>query len=162
VASLVGWVPEGDGVLLSSTVLDNVIVRIGGMAMTEERGLDALDLVGLTRRANEPIVHLNHAERRRVALARCLARRVPILVIDNELDSVLWPLFPMLCGYQPWIESVIVTQSALTSFTHRAATCVAVVHEGAVIAQGVLDDLVRSGDSRVRDIIGSLEHQEGM
>lgn len=161
VASLVGWVPEGDGVLLSSTVLDNVILRIGGRAMKKEQGLDALDLVGLARRANEPVVHLNRAERRRVALARCLARRAPFLVIDNELDAVLWPLFPTLCSYQPWIESVLVTQSALTSFTRQAATSVAVLHEGTVIGQGALEDLVQSADPLIHGIIGSLDQQEG-
>lgn len=158
VACVIGWVPEGDGVLLSSSVLDNVTVRTGERAITRAQGIDALDLVGLAGRSREPVVHLNRAERRRVALARCLARRAPFLVIDTELDPILWPLFPMLCSYLPWIEAVLVSQSAVTSFSRQAST-VAVVHGGSVIAQAPLAELDGTPDPAVRQVIGSLQRE---
>lgn len=53
--------------------------------------------VGLADRATEPVVNLGSGGRRRVALARAVARRRPLLIIDGELDRSLWPLFPSLC-----------------------------------------------------------------
>ncbi|MGH9001852.1 MAG: ABC transporter ATP-binding protein, partial [Acidimicrobiia bacterium] len=93
-AALVGWVPEGDGVFLSDTVWDNVARPPSAPPNDPTLSRDALDLVGLAVRAQEPVANLPRQGRRRVALARALASRRPLLIVDGELDPAIWALFP--------------------------------------------------------------------
>jgi ABC-type multidrug transport system ATPase subunit len=152
VAALAGWVPEGDGVFLSDSVWDNV-ARPPGVAPNDAAlARDALDLVGLADRAREPVANLPRPGRRRVALARALASRRPLLVVDGALDPTLWALLPALLEQAPGVESVLL---ATASAGERAwqADSVALVAGERIVAQGPLAELMDSADPEVRSVL---------
>ncbi|MGH9062020.1 MAG: ATP-binding cassette domain-containing protein [Acidimicrobiales bacterium] len=152
VAQTVGWVPEGDGVFLSDTVWNNVAAPLHVRPTSPERSADALDLVGLSDRAGEPVSNLNLGARRRVALARAVARRLPLLIVDGELDPTLWSFWPALREHMPWIRASLVA-TATANDTAWHADRVALIDDGCVVAQGTLASLVDSRDARVKSVL---------
>jgi ABC-type multidrug transport system ATPase subunit len=154
-AQEIGWVSERAPVMLSETVIDNVLLPVG-KTVTPARAYDALDLVGLAHRANDGAASLNPAEQRRVAFARALAREAALVVIDGPLDAVIWPVVPLICKQYPAVKGLLVTQSCIDEVTAKA-TSVAVLHEGAIIAHGPLEVLRCSPKERVRKLIAMMD-----
>ena len=152
VAALVGWVPEGDGVFLSDTVWGNVAHPPSAPPNDTGLARDALDLVGLAARAREPVANLPRQGRRRVALARALASRRPLLVVDGELDPVLWALFPGVIEQAAGVEAALLA-TATAGERAWAAHSVALVAGGRLVAQGPLAELFDSTDSAVHSVL---------
>lgn len=151
-AALVGWVPEGDGVFLSDSVWDNV-ARPPGVAPNDAAlARDALDLVGLADRTREPVANLTPPGRRRVALARALASRRPLLVVDGELDPALWALLPGVLEQAPGVEAVLLATATAGERAWGADT-VALVSDERLVAQAPLAELVDSTDPAVRAVL---------
>jgi ABC-type multidrug transport system ATPase subunit len=151
-AALVGWVPEGDGVFLSDTVWDNVARPPSVPPNDPALARDALDLVGLASRAAEPVSNLPRQGRRRVALARALASRRPLLVVDGELDPALWSLFPGVLEQAPGVEAALLA-TARAGERAWAADSVVLVADGRLIAQAPLADLIDSTNPDVRAVL---------
>jgi len=151
-AALVGWVPEGDGVFLSDSIWDNVARPPGAAPNDPGLARDALDLVGLAERVREPVANLPRRGRRRVALARALASRRPLLVVDGELDPTLWALLPGVLEQAPGVESVLLTTATAGDRAWEADT-VALVSGERLVAQAPLADLVDSTDPEVRAVL---------
>jgi len=152
VAALAGYVPDGDGVFLSDTVGDNVARPPGVPPREPAAARDALDLVGLAERAREPVANLPRRGRRRVALARALASRRPLLVVDGELDPTLWALLPGVLEQAPGVESVLLAMATAGDRAWKADT-VALVAGERLVAQAPLADLVDSTDPEVRAVL---------
>jgi ABC-type multidrug transport system ATPase subunit len=154
VAALTGWVPEGDGVFLSDTVWDNVARPAGATATVADpvAARDALDLVGLGGGVHRPVSVLSAWERRRVALARALACRRPLLLIDGELDPTVWAVLPALLAQAPWVKATVLA-TATASERAWASDSVALVADGRIVAQGPLAALVDSRDPDVRGVL---------
>jgi ABC-type multidrug transport system ATPase subunit len=151
-AALVGWVPEGDGVFLSDSIWDNVAHPPGATPNDPGLARDALDLVGLAERAREPVANLTRRGRRRVALARALASRRPLLVVDGELDPTLWALLPGVLEQAPGVESVLLATATAGDRAWGADT-VALVSDERLVAQAPLAELVDSTDPEVRSVL---------
>ena len=151
-AALVGWVPEGDGVFLSDSVWDNVAHPPGVAPHDAALARDTLDLVGLADRAREPVANLTRRGRRRVALARALASRRPLLVVDGELDPPLWALLPGVLDQAPGVESVLLA-TATAGERAWGADSVALVSDERLVAQAPLAELVDSTDPAVRSVL---------
>jgi len=151
-AALVGWVPEGDGVFLSDSIWDNVAHPPGAAPNDPGLARDALDLVGLAERVREPVANLPRRGRRRVALARALASRRPLLVVDGELDPTLWALLPGVVEQAPGVESVLLATATAGARAWEADT-VALVSGERLVAQAPLADLVDSTDPEVRAVL---------
>jgi ABC-type multidrug transport system ATPase subunit len=152
VAALVGWVPEGDGVFLSDSIWDNVAHPPGVEPRPTELARDALDLVGLADRIREPVANLTRQGRRRVALARALASRRPLLVVDGELDPALWALLPGVLEQAPGVEAALLA-TATAGERAWAADTVALVADDRLVAQAPLAELVDSTDPEVRAVL---------
>jgi ABC-type multidrug transport system ATPase subunit len=151
-AALVGWVPEGDGVFLSDSIWDNVAHPPGAKPNDPGLARDALDLVGLAERAREPVANLPRRGRRRVALARAIASRRPLLVVDGELDPALWALLPGVLKQAPGVESVLLATATAGDRAWKADT-VALVSDDRLVAQASLAELVDSTDPEVRAVL---------
>jgi ABC-type multidrug transport system ATPase subunit len=151
-AVLVGWVPEGDGVFLSDSIWDNVAHPPGAIPNDPALSRDALDLVGLAERAREPVANLPRRGRRRVALARALASRRPLLVGDGELDPTLWALLPGVLEQAPGVESVLLATATAGDRAWEADTVALVLGER-LVAQAPLAELVDSTDPEVRSVL---------
>ena len=151
-AALVGWVPEGDGVFLSDSIWDNVAHPPGVTPNDPNLARDALDLVGLAERAREPVANLHRRGRRRVALARAIASRRPLLVVDGELDPTLWALLPGVLEQAPGVESVLLATATAGDRAWKADS-VALVSDERLVAQASLAELVDSTDPEVRAVL---------
>jgi ABC-type multidrug transport system ATPase subunit len=151
-AALVGWVPEGDGVFLSDSVWDNVARPPGVAPHDPVLARDALDLVGLAGRAREPVANLPRQGRRRVALARALASRRPLLFIDGELDPTVWALFPGVLEQGRGVEAALLATATAGERAWGADT-VALVSGERLVAQAPLAELVGSTDPEVRSVL---------
>ncbi|GAA4115865.1 ATP-binding cassette domain-containing protein [Nocardioides fonticola] len=144
------YVPQSDGVFLDASVLENVTqpsVHVPSVPESEAR--DYLDLVGLSSRITFPVAGLSIADRRRVALARALSRRRPLLVIDGILDPTIGALLPDLLETIPHVRSLLFTSCVIDSAVGRADR-VALVDGCHVLAQDTLIALRASMDPDVR------------
>lgn len=155
IAASIGWIPQGDGVFLSESVLSNVMTPRLGRGCSADAARDALDMVGLSGREPDPVQHLGLGARRRVALARALAHRAPLIVIDGALDATLWALFLALRSILDWVRGWLVADCVVGETAWRAES-VALVGNRRVIAQGPLADLIDSTDPDVRSVIAAL------
>ena len=152
VRAMIGWVPESDGVFLDHTVLTNVAAPPHAERTREDVALDALDLVALAARAADPVARLSRTERRRVALARAIASRRPVLVVDGDLDPTLAPLLPLVLEQAPHLRAVL-TAGCLADDWAWAADSVALVAEGRVVAQASLAELACRQDADVKGVL---------
>lgn len=139
------------------TVDDNVIV--GSMFGSERRtaehqarsqASEALEFVGLLDRADEPVEHLNLHQQRLVELARALAGKPRLLLLDEVMaglnDSELSHSVDMVRRARDefgltviWVEHVM---KAVMSLAER----VLVLNFGRLIADGVPQDVMRQPD----------------
>jgi ABC-type ATPase involved in cell division len=87
----IGYLPPGGGLLPTRTVLENVALAPWAAGAARDEGVRrarvALDLVGIDaeRSAQTPCSHLPGGERQCVALARALANRPALLLLDDLL-----------------------------------------------------------------------------
>jgi ABC-type multidrug transport system ATPase subunit len=151
-ARTVGWVPQGDGVFLSETVWQNVHAPKYVEPCPEHEAADALDWVGLADRADDPVSWLDLSARRRVALARAVARQRPLLIIDGEMDRSLWPMFPALCKQFDWLRGVVVATATADDLAW-GADAVAPVGGGRILTQAPLAELVDSRDPEIKAVL---------
>ncbi len=91
----IGFVFQSFGLLPLLSAFENVELplRISGVGPgeREQRTRDALDMVGLWRRARHRPYELSGGEQQRVAIARAIVTRPPLVLADEptgELDSV--------------------------------------------------------------------------
>ncbi|HET9770145.1 MAG TPA: hypothetical protein VFS16_04595, partial [Acidimicrobiia bacterium] len=91
-------------------------------------------------------------ERRRVALARARASRRPLLVIDGELDPVLWALLPGVLEQAPGVESALLA-TAIAGERAWVADTVVLMSGERLVAQAPLAELVDSTDPEIRAVL---------
>jgi branched-chain amino acid transport system ATP-binding protein len=127
------------------SVLDNVIVgalhREGTVGGARRRASDVLERLGLGSKAARPAAQLTLADRRRLELARALATRPSLLLLDE-----------VMAGLRPTeIDELVVVLQAirreegiailLTEHVMRAVMALAehivVLHHGEIVARGV-------------------------
>ncbi|MCW2778361.1 MAG: transporter related protein [Frankiales bacterium] len=152
VRKAVGWVPEGDGAVLDLTVWDNVACPPHLPPVPHADAADALDLLGLTALSRHRAWSLSRNDRRRVALARVVARRNPLLVVDGDLDATLMPLLLPLLEQAPGLQGVLLTSSRAGDLAWRAGS-VGLMLEGRVLEQAPWAELVTAQRSPVRDAV---------
>jgi ABC-type cobalamin/Fe3+-siderophores transport system ATPase subunit len=151
-SEIVGWVPQQGGIFSDLSVLDNVARAPHTMAIDDRVAMDALDLLALSARARDPVRVLSAGELRRVALARAIARRAPLLVIDGDLDATLAPLLPSILDLLPHVRGVL-TAGCTANHWAWMADSVVLVEAGRAVAQAPLSELASSRDPAVRSVV---------
>ena len=137
---------QGLGVLPGLTVLENVLVAVLDRADRDERAAAALDAAGLAHRAAQPVTALPYPEQKRVALARALATRPRLLLLDEPAGG-LAPAEVADLGRA--VRSVAAGGCAVLLVEHHVdfvmGVCdrVVVLDFGRVIASGLPDDVRR-------------------
>lgn len=126
----IGFVFQSFGLLPLLSAFENVELplRISGTSLRdrEERTKEALEMVGLTRRARHRPYELSGGEQQRVAIARAMVTRPPLILADEptgELDSAnATAIFGLFAGMvqDQGISVVAATHdSALLAMAHE-------------------------------------------
>jgi branched-chain amino acid transport system ATP-binding protein len=134
------------------TVRIGALNRIPDMAGATVKALEALELMGLAGKRDEPGRSLTVMERKRLEMARALATQPSLLLLDevaaglrpNEIQDMIALVRSIAAGG----VSVLIIEHVLEAVMRLSARIV-VLNHGEVIAQGRPDELVN--DARVID-----------
>jgi len=150
------------------TVARNVgyALRLRRAAGADARVDELLALVGLEGYADRLPATLSGGERQRVALARCLAVRPRLLLLDEPLSALDAGLRQRLATdlrrilTQEGITALMVTHDHEEAFT--VADRLAVMRAGEIVQQGAIDEVWRSpADSQTALFLGYARVLEG-
>jgi branched-chain amino acid transport system ATP-binding protein len=133
------------------SVLDNVLVgallRERHVAAARRLAREVLDRLGLAPRADLPAAHLTLADRRRLELARALATRPSVLLLDEVMAGLRPTEIDEMVGILQAIRRENGTTLLLTEHVMRAVMALAeqivVLHHGQVVARGAPAAVVR-------------------
>lgn len=126
------------------SVLDNVVVgallREGHVAAARRRAHEVLERLGLAPRADLPAAHLTLADRRRLEIARALAGRPSLLLLDEVMAGLRPTEIDEMVAILQAIRREEGTTLLLTEHVMRAVMALAeemvVLHHGQVVARG--------------------------
>lgn len=149
VRRVIGWVPDNAAALLDLSVWDNVANIPHLPAVPRADAQDALEIVGLEVMARRPAHTLTRTERRRVCLARAIAARCPLIVIDGDLDATINSLLFPLLDQAPATQSVLLLSGVAGDHAWNAHS-VALMAQGRLVAQGPWAELLSSYQADVR------------
>jgi branched-chain amino acid transport system ATP-binding protein len=133
------------------SVLDNVVVgalqRAAHIAEARRRAAAILDTLGLEPKSGHPASALTLPERKRLEVARALATRPKLLL----LDEVMAGLTPVECAEMIRIFEAFNRRDGITilliehvmSAVMALAQKILVLHHGEIIAQGSPEEIVR-------------------
>lgn len=157
-----------DATLFSSSVRENVL--LGNPTATEEDLKQALEIAqaqfaydlpeGLDTRIGEEGLSLSGGQRQRLALARAVAAKPRILVLDDPLSALDVDTEAMV---EDALRHVLVTTTALI-VAHRPSTVmladkVALMQDGKITAFGTHSELLKTS-KHYRFVISSLDAEE--
>ena len=165
----IGIVPQ-EPVLFSSSALENIRygkpgasdadVRTAAQAAFADEFISALPQ-GYDTFLGERGVRLSGGQRQRIAIARAMLKNPPLLLLDEATSALDAESERMV---QAALESAMRGRTTLV-IAHRLATVIkadriVVLREGAVVADGAPEDLVRSvTDEGVRDLLDAPRRQ---
>lgn len=156
-----------DATLFSASVRENVL--LGNPDATEEDLAQALEIAqakfaydlpdGLETKIGEEGMSLSGGQRQRLALARAVAAKPEILVLDDPLSALDVDTEKMV---EDALRTVLTTTSALI-VAHRPSTVqladkVALLEDGRITAFGTHSELLASSD-HYRHVISSLDEE---
>ncbi len=156
VAQLIGYMPQLSALYAELSALENVdfFARVYGLNNRHQRAQmveQALRLVDLWQRRNDPTLKLSGGMKQRVSLACAIVHQPPLLVLDEptvgldpELRVTFWDHFRSLTG-----EGVTLIISSHTMDDAAHCDRLAFLRSGRVIAEGSPQEL--------REATGNLE-----
>jgi ABC-2 type transport system ATP-binding protein len=148
--SRVGALVEGPGFLphLSGHANLQLYWKSTGRPAAEARFTDALDIAGLGDAVYRKVKTYSHGMKQRLAIAQAMLGLPELLVLDEPTDGLDPPqiaeMRKVLRRYATDGRAVLVS-SHLLAEVEQTCTEVVVMHKGAIVASGPVDDIV--GDS---------------
>lgn len=146
--------------VLGNITLAPIKVRRYSHSKAKQLALEALDQVGLRKKASEYPSHLSGGQKQRVAIARALAMQPKVLLFDEPtsaldpemVDEVLAVIKRLA---QTGITMVVVTHEM--SFARDAASRIVFLDGGVIIEDGTPDAVINhSTHTRVQNFFAAL------
>jgi branched-chain amino acid transport system ATP-binding protein len=139
------------------SVLDNVLVgawlRSRSRAEAQHIAGEALERVGFAHRAETPASDLTAADRKRLDLARCLATRPKVLLVDEVVaglsEAEMQEILATLRGLRAEGVAIVMVEHLLRA-VFSVADHVLVLGSGKLVAEGKPEEIVR--DQRAIDL----------
>jgi branched-chain amino acid transport system ATP-binding protein len=139
------------------SVLDNVLV--GAWLRSRTRGearataIEALERVGFGHRADTPAQDLTAADRKRLDMARCLATKPKVLLVDEVIaglsEEEMQEILEILRGLRAEGVAIIMVEHLLRAVL-SVADHVVVLGSGKLVTEGTPGEIVR--DQRAIDL----------
>lgn len=148
VARRIGYMPQLNALYLELSAKENVefFARMYGLSNGEQRWratADAIGLVGLSDRADDPILRLSGGMRQRVSLACALVHKPDLLLLDEptvgldpELRATFWEHFRALAEGG---QTILISSHTMDDAAH--CDRLAFLRDGHVIADGSPEEL---------------------
>jgi ABC-type branched-subunit amino acid transport system ATPase component len=145
----------------SMTVLENVVVGamfgaghgVVGERQARQRAAEALAFVGLEQRANQPVTSLNLHQQRFLELAKALAGRPQLLLLDEVMaglnETELAASIEIVRNVRDELGTTIVWVEHVMSAVIKLAERAVVLNFGKVLAEGAPEVVMR--DQQVVD-----------
>ena len=133
----VGFVFQFYNLIPSLTALENVEI-VTEIAERPMRASEALELVGLTERADHFPAQLSGGEQQRVAIARAVAKRPDVLLCDEPTGALDYATGKLVL-------------KVLQDVNRELGTTTAVITHNAAIA-GMADRVIRMGSGTIIDV----------
>jgi ABC-2 type transport system ATP-binding protein len=152
VLSRVGALVEGPGFLPHLSGLDNLKLywRSTGRPAQDARLDEALEIAGLGDAIHRKVRKYSHGMKQRLAIAQAMLGLPELLVLDEPTDGLDPPQIAemrrVLRAYATDGRAVLVS-SHLLAEVEQTCTHVVVMHQGLVVADGPVEDVV--GDSPI-------------
>jgi branched-chain amino acid transport system ATP-binding protein len=135
------------------TARENVLVGLfyGGERLWSRRAAQSeadriLDFVGMTRHADRPVSSLNLMERKIVELARALATRPKLLMLDEILAGLnpldLDPAITIICRIRDELGVTVVWIEHIMQVLMKTCEHLVVLHHGEKLAEGAPQEVV--------------------
>ncbi|MFI0410789.1 ATP-binding cassette domain-containing protein [Actinomadura sp. 3N508] len=146
---VLGYLFQSYALIENATVTDNLDIVSASRRDRRSRHRDALERVGLAGREKEKIHHLSGGEQQRVALARLLVKRPPLILADEPTGALDYP-------------NAVVVIDTLRQLSHTGSAVIIATHSGYIKGRcdtvfepgglsgfdGLEDDLVERPDQR--------------
>jgi ABC-2 type transport system ATP-binding protein len=157
VLSRVGSFVEGPGFLPHVSGLDNLRLYWGatGRPRAEAHVEEALEIAGLGEDVARRVRTYSHGMRQRLAIAQAMLGLPDLLVLDEPTNGLDPPqireMREVLARYAATGRTVVIS-SHLLAEVEQTCTHVVVMHQGRLVAQGPVAELVGSATSLVVDV----------
>jgi len=133
------------------TVLDNVVVgalaRTAGVAEARRHAMQVLERIGLAARRDTPAAALTLPDRKRLEVARALATRPQLLLLDEVMAGLRPTETDQMVAFFRELNRAEGLTILLIEHVMRAVMALAqrvvVLHHGEIIASGAPEDVVR-------------------
>ena len=151
----IGVVPEGLALFdrLTATEYLNFVGRMYGLdrRTAAERSAELLDFMQLADRPKSLIVDFSHGMKKKLALAAAVIHGPKILFLDEPFEGVdaiaAGSLKAMLYRMTDRGATIFLTSHVL-EIVERLCSHVAIIHKGALVAQGSLEELRAGVEAR--------------
>lgn len=134
---------------LTATEILDYTGKLFGLSLKERenRSRDLIDLVGLNKRADEPLKGFSRGMLQRIGLAQALINHPELVILDEPLGGLdpvgRMELREIIVDLKRQGSTVFFSSHILDD-AQRIADRVAIIHQGKLLAIGTLDELLTS------------------
>jgi ABC-2 type transport system ATP-binding protein len=160
-----GYMPEQRGLYPKMKAADQLayLGALHGMEPAEARraGMELLDDLGLSDRANDPVEELSFGNQQRVQLAAALVHDPSVLVLDepfNGLDPIGAETMAEVLRLRAEAGATVIFSSHQLDMVEDLCEEVAVINEGRIVMEGNVRQLKAASPHRVIEFESSNGH----
>jgi ABC-2 type transport system ATP-binding protein len=157
----IGYMPEERGLYPAMKVLEQLeyLARLHGLAAAQARTAAAhwSERLGLAGKGQVKVEALSLGNQQRVQLAAALVHEPDLLVLDEPfsgLDPVGVDAMSAVLTERAAAGVTMLFSSHQLDLVEHLCTSVAIIHRGALVAEGTVEDLARGGPLRITVKVG--------